>query len=341
MSRVKVGLIGAGRAGMIHARTLSRHVDDAEVVAVADPDAQAAASAGESLGTSRTFTDYHQLLAEPGLDAVVVVTPTKFHRDIVVEAATAGLHVLCEKPMAMTADECTDMNVAAASAGIVLQIGFMRRFDAGFQRAKHLIDEGRIGDVVMVKSMTHGPSVPQPWMYDISVSNGPLAEVSSHDIDTVRWLCGAEMTSVHALAGNYRCPQAREPWPDFYDSVLMTSTMSNGTIGLVDGAQGVTYGYDARAEVLGTHGRIDVGDLRDNRVVLHERTRSSSTDIVPSWRTLFEDAYVAEDKAFISAVRGESEPQVTGLDGLRAVEIVAAGNESIRTGRVVNLDHVH
>lgn len=323
---------------MIHARTLHRQVDGAELVALSDPNRQTVTESGAELGIEQVFTDHRQLLELPGLDAVVVVTPTKFHHGIVLDAVAAGKHVLCEKPMAMTVAECADMNRAAAEAGVKLQIGFMRRFDAGFRRAKQLIDEGRIGDVVMVKSMTHGPSVPQPWMYDIAASNGPLAEVSSHDIDTVRWLTGADVTSVHATAGNYRCPEARAEWPDFYDTVLMTATMSTGSIGCVDGAQGVAYGYDARVEILGTHGRLDIGDLRENRVVLHEQTGISSTDIVPTWRTLFQDAYVAEDVAFIEAIVTDTEPVVTGIDGLRAVQIVNAGNESIRTGQIVPID---
>lgn len=338
MSRVKVAVIGAGRAGMIHATTFRRHVDGAELVGLSDPNRETVEASGRELGVENLFTDHRHLLELPGLDAVVVVTPTKFHHGIVLDAVAAGKHVLCEKPMAMTVAECADMNAAAAAAGVKLQIGFMRRFDAGFQRAKQLIGEGRIGDVVTVKSMTHGPSVPHPWMYDLAASNGPLAEVSSHDIDTIRWLCGSDVTSVHAVGGNYRCPEARDEWPDFYDTVLMTATMANGSIGCVDGAQGVTYGYDARVEILGTHGRLDIGDLRDNRVVLHERTGTSSTDIVPSWRTLFADAYVAEDRAFVQAILDDTEPLVTGEDGLRAVQIVNAGNESMRTRRIVPID---
>ena len=332
---VRIGVVGAGRAGMIHARAFHAAVDDAVLVGVSDPDPEARADAARVLG-GPAFADHRELL-ESGLDGVVVVAPTTFHRDIVVEALTAGTHVLCEKPMAMTVAECEDMIAAAESASATLQIGFMRRFDAGFRRAKDLVDQGRIGAVVMVKSLTRGPSTPRPWMYDIAASNGPLAEVSSHDIDALRWLSGSEVMSLYAVAGNFRSDEARADWPDFYDTVLLSTRMRNGSLGLVDGAQGVRYGYDSRVEILGTHGRIDVGSLEANRVVVHEHDGVSRQDIVPSWRDLYSDAYVAEAAAFVRAIREGTEPLVTGRDGLAAVAIVNAGNESIRTGRAVSL----
>lgn len=332
-----IAIIGTGRAGMIHARNYQRHVPHARVVAVSDPDPAAGARAADELGLDRAYTDHRELLKDPAVQAVVVVTPTKYHRGIVLDALAAGRHAFCEKPMAMNVAECTDMLDAARASGLKLQIGFMRRFDAGFRRAKQLIDDGAIGDVVQVKSMSHGPSIPHPWMYDITASNGALAEVASHDVDTIRWLCGSEVARVHALAGNYRSPQARAEWPDFYDTVLMTAAMRNGTIGCVDGAQGVRYGYDARVEILGTNGSIDIGDLAADRVRVHTADGRSSRDIVPSWRNLFADAYVAEDAAFTRCILDNSEPEVTGEDGLRAVQIVNAGNESIRTGAVVEL----
>ena len=126
----------------------------------------------------------------PRVDAVVVVTPTSLHREVVLAAAKAGKHVLCEKPMAMDVRECDDMIDACARASVKLQIGFMRRYDESFRAAKERVDAGEIGEVVLVKSLTHGPSVPQEWMYDIAKSNGPLAEVNSHDIDAARWFTG-------------------------------------------------------------------------------------------------------------------------------------------------------
>jgi myo-inositol 2-dehydrogenase/D-chiro-inositol 1-dehydrogenase/scyllo-inositol 2-dehydrogenase (NAD+) len=336
--QIGVAVVGAGRAGMIHAVNFRKNVPGARLVAVVDPVSEARDRALRALEIGRAYENYGDALNDGGIDALVVVSPTAFHRDIVCDAAAAGKHVLCEKPMAMTEGECLDMISAAESAGTKLQIGFMRRFDAGFREAKKIVASGAIGDVVMVRSNTRGPSVPRPWMYDMKKSNGPLAEVNSHDIDTLRWFTGGEFRTVYAVGGNYRCPDARDDWPDFYDNVILSATFDNGMQGMIDGAQGVAYAYDARTEVLGTKGCVFIGRLQDESVVTYTADgNSGSYPLVRSWRQLFEPAYLAEDISFAESVLGDKEPEVTGLDGLMAVRVVNAGNRSISEKRVVEL----
>lgn len=333
---IGVCLIGAGRAGMIHARNFVSRVPGAKMTAVADTVEENARKAAEELGIKFYTADYRQALTREDVDAVVVVTPTKYHREIVVAAAEAGKHILCEKPMAMTAEECRDMIEAAEKNHVKLQIGFMRRFDSNFVRAKELIESGAIGEVVSVRSLTHGPSVPQEWMYDIQKSNGPLAEVNSHDIDTVRWLTGSEAKELHAVAGNYRCSEAKEKYPDFYDTVFMNIRMENGCLANIDGAQGVQYGYDARVEIVGTKGCIHIGGLQQGSTLVYTK-EGMRGDVINSWRTLFSEAYFREDVSFINCIVKDTIPEVTGWDGMKAVEIVRGGNESIRTGKVVKI----
>ncbi|HIZ19401.1 MAG TPA: Gfo/Idh/MocA family oxidoreductase [Firmicutes bacterium] len=336
--KLSVALIGAGRAGMIHARNFRAGVPDARLTAVADPAPGAAEAAGKELEIDRCVTDYHELLEDASLDAVIIVTPTKYHCEIAVDAAKAGKHILCEKPMAMTVEECNEMDRAARENGVKLQLAFMRRFDASFVKAKRLIEEGAIGDVVMVRSNTRGPSTPQPWMYDIRKSNGPLAEVNSHDIDTLRWFTGSDFVSLYAVGGNYRCPDAKKEFPDFYDNVVLNGSFANGCQGLIDGAQGVQYGYDARAEILGTRGCIYLGQTREDSVTLCSSDKIRSQEYMNSWRYLFRDAYLEEDKAFARMVLEDSDPPVTAYDGKMAVLTVNAGNLSIREKRIVRID---
>lgn len=331
---IKICVIGSGRAGMIHARNFARRVEGAQLVALCDPVEETLQAAARELSVDKTYTDYRQAIEDPEVDAVVVVTPTVFHRDIVCHAAAFSKHILCEKPMAMNEMECIEMIDAAKRNNVKLQIGFMRRFDASFRYAKEQIDSGAIGDVVLVKSVTHGPSIPQPWMYDIDKSNGPLAEVSSHDIDTLHWFSNSYIDEVYAIGGNYRSPDAKIEFPDFYDNVIMSARFSNGAQGFLDGAQGVQYGYDARAEILGTHGIIQVGRNTEHSV-LTISPKGITSPYVQSWRTLFLDAYLEEDVQFIRAIVEDSEPLVTGQDGLEAVRVVNAGNTSIREGRPV------
>ena len=332
-----VCLVGAGRAGMIHARNFASRVPGARMTAVADTVQASAEKAAEELGGVYHTTDYREALQRPDVDAVIVVTPTKYHIDVVLEAAKAGKHILCEKPMAMNQEECALMIEAAAKNHVKLQIGFMRRFDKNFRRAKEIVDSGAIGDVVTVKSLTHGPSTPREWMYDIEKSSGPLAEVNSHDIDTLRWFTESDAVSLHAMAGNFRCGEARERYPDFYDTVLMNVRMKNGTIGNIDGAQGVSYGYDSRVDIVGTKGNIQIGGLQSGTTLTYTKEGGMTGDVVRSWLDLFEDAYLNEDMSFINCIEKGTEPEVTGYDGMKAVEIVKAGNESIRTGKIVEL----
>ena len=336
--RIGIALIGAGRAGMIHAANFRSRVPNAKFVAVIDPVQEAREAAKKSLEIEKSYSDYKDALADDEIDAVVVVAPTAFHRDIVVNAAAAGKHILCEKPMAMNESECEDMIKAAAAGKVKLQLGFMRRFDAGYRKAKNTVLSGTIGDVVMVRSNTRGPSVPQPWMYDLEKSNGPLAEVNSHDIDTLRWFTESEFKTIYAIGGNYRSLGAKAEWPDFYDNVIVSASFENGMQGTIDGAQGVGYGYDARTEVLGTKGCVFIGRLQDESVVTCTADGNTGTyPVVRSWRQLFEPAYLAEDIAFVECIRNENEPEVTGLDGLMAVKVVNAGNKSIVEKRIVEL----
>ncbi len=336
--KIAVCVIGAGRAGMIHGMNFRHGVKDAMLAAIVDPDEKAGINAVRHLGISRYYSDYKEALEDDRIDAYVVVSPTECHRQAVVDIARCGKHVLCEKPMGMTQKDCDEMIEAAEAGNAVLQIGFMRRFDEAFLEAKRMIDWGEIGDVVMVRSNTRGPSIPRKWMYDLKKSNGPLAEVNSHDIDTMRWFTGSEFERVYAIGGNYRCPDAREEYPDFYDNVVLVSSFKNGMQGILDGAQGVGYGYDARVEVVGTRGCINLGDVRGEKVVLYSsEKKKGSYPLMKSWRNLFAEAYRREDEAFAACVLEGKAPLVTGQDGKMAVRVVEAGNRSIKTKQVVEL----
>ena len=334
---VGICLIGAGRAGMIHAANFRSRVPNAKIVAVADPFEEAAVKACGELGISKYYLSYREALQDDEVDAVVVVAPTVYHKEIVVASARAGKHVLCEKPMAMDEFECDEMIAACREKKVKLQMAFMRRFDESFVQAKEVIESGEIGNVVMVRSNTRGPSVPQKWMYDIEKSNGPLAEVNSHDIDTLRWFTGSEFKSVYAIAGNYRSPDALPDYPDFYDNVVMNARFTNGMQGCIDGAQGVGYGYDARVEVLGTKGIIFLGQVHEKSIITCTRDKGMVRPAMNSWRYLFRDAYFAEDVDFVQCILEDSEPKVRGIDGKMAVKVVKAGNTSIKSKSIIEL----
>jgi len=269
---------------------------------------------------------------------VCIVTPTFTHCEIAVACANAGKHIFSEKPMAITPDECDRIITAVQNNHVKLQLGFMRRFDMNFQKAKQILDSGEIGDIVLVKSLTRGPGLPPKWYYSIETSNGLLAEVNSHDIDTLRWFTGSEFARVYAEAGNYRCSDLKGDYPDFYDTVVLNARFTDGKMGVIDGACPDVYGYDSRTEILGTKGVLFVGRIHDEAVISCTKDHGVTQPIMSSWRYLFRDAYLAEDEHFISCILNDEEPIVSGLDGKKAVEVVLAGNRSIKEGRAVNLE---
>lgn len=337
--KIRVCLIGCGRAGMIHARSYSGNVRGAELIAMCDPMEENLRLAQREIPVRFTYTDYREVMKNQEIDAVVVVTPTQFHRDIVVAAANAGKHVFCEKPMASTEEECDEMISACRKNNVKLQLGFMRRFDKSFRKGKELIDEGAVGDVSMIKSNTYGPSEPKEWMYDIRRNQGPIGEVNSHDFDIIRWYAGSEAKSIYAIGNNTRSPQVRDKYPEYYDSCTAMIQFENGVLGVVTGAQYVQYGYDARTEILGTNGIIKVGSQKANDVELVTKDKEIRTDSMDSWRTLFKDAYVAEANSFIRAILEDSEPVVTGHDGKMALILVNAGVRSILEKRPIEIKY--
>jgi scyllo-inositol 2-dehydrogenase (NAD+) len=256
VSRLRVTLVGAGRAGAVHATNLADYAARAEVVAVVDERREAA----EALGPAAGLDD-----ALGRCDAVVISTPTFTHRELAVRAAEAGKHVFCEKPMALTLAECDDMINAAERASIVLQIGFMRRFQPEFVEARLRIEAGDIGEPMVIKSLTRGPGLPPSWAWDLERSNGMLAEVNSHDFDSVRWLVGSEIERVYAEVANHKGPSRGVDAEGFYDNAVVSLRFAGGAIGTIDGTCPADYGYDARVEIVCSEGLLVVGDLRGRR----------------------------------------------------------------------------
>jgi predicted dehydrogenase len=330
-------VIGTGRAGAIHARNISQRIRSAELVALCDRDAEGMGRLGDELGVSARLADYREAVTRADVDGVVIVTPTFLHCEIAVAAAEQGKHVFLEKPMAVTIEECRKILAAVQRSGVKLQIGFMRRFDDGFRHAHELVSSGELGRVMKIKSTGRGPGLPSPWMYDLKKSNGIIAEVNSHDLDSLRWFTGHDAVRAYAEAANFKCPDARKEHPDFYDNILATFRLADGTLGEVDGTCPCHYGYDARVEILCEKGLVLVGHVAEQTATEVTVDGAVIGRAVKSWRNLFKDAYLAEMEHFVHAVQRNSQPSVTGHDGLKAVEMVLAANQSLRTGGPVTV----
>src|SRR5215475_2136544 len=179
ISVTRVCLVGAGRAGQVHGDSLVSHIPEGKLVAVVDPDESSREKTAARFGVDSKFSSLEEAIDRVAFEAVVITTPTFTHRELVMIAALRRKHIFCEKPMALTIEECDEMISAAEQNGVFLQLGFMRRFDPDFQAAAARIEAGEIGQPMLIRSLTHGPGLPPPWGRDLKTSNGMLAEVNS------------------------------------------------------------------------------------------------------------------------------------------------------------------
>ena len=337
---VSVLLAGAGRAGLVHGRNLAGGVPGARVAAIADLSRQARENAAAELGCELTFADPVAAATDEAIDAVVIASPTFTHADIAIAALRAGKHVLCEKPIAVSLEEADAMRAAARASPAHFAMAFMRRFDESFSRAAERIGAGDIGKPVLVRATGRGPGLPPEWAWDPRRSGGLIAEVNSHDLDTVRWLSGQEYEAVYAVGRSAKRPDITERYPGFVDVFVATFDLDDGGLAQVDGACPVDYGYDARVEVYGTEGTLLLGGPATAAPVVVTKAGTVTTDTVASWRALFADAYRAEDAHLVALARGEEGPRATVDDGIAALEAVVAANRSMEQGRKVAFDEV-
>ena len=336
-AEVRVCVVGTGRAGMVHARNFRWHVPYASLVAIVDIEPERARQAASELDLGQApFPTLDKALEMSDFDAVVITTPTFSHAELAVKAASSGKSILCEKPMALTLEECDRMIEAASQNQVVLQIGFMRRFDPPFVEAKRQIDDGLIGRPLVVRTLTRGPGLPPAWAHDIRRSHGILAEVNSHDFDCIRWFSGGEYVSVFARGATRKALEVQARYPEFYDTVVVSAELDNGVFAVLDGVCPVDYGYDARAEVVGTEGVLLVGEMHQTATTRVTRQSGLVEDHFLGWRERFAQAYANEATHFVEAIRGRRPPTATGVDGKRALEAVIAGNRSIATGQPVS-----
>jgi myo-inositol 2-dehydrogenase/D-chiro-inositol 1-dehydrogenase len=337
MDKVRFCLVGAGRAGLVHAHNIVFNIKTADIVTIVDTDRTVLKERGEELGVKACYQNLDEALDLGGFDAVMVVTPTFTHKDIVVKCARAKKHVFCEKPMAVQVSEADEMNREVQKAGVKLQIGFMRRFDPPFLHAKEMIESGALGEPMIIKSVGRGPGLPPAWTYSVKESNGLLGEVNSHDFDSTRWLAGSEYERVYAEACNRKTKHLLRVYPDFYDNVVCTVRFRNGVIGTIDGTCPADYGYDARTEIILTKGMISIGATNGEAFFSCDSNGLIGKSAHRSWRNRFKDAYLGEIRSFIKSITDDYKPLVTGEDGKAAVAAVVAANHSIREGAPVVL----
>ncbi len=330
---MKVGLLGAGRIGSLHAGLLSERPEvEALVVGDLDP-GRAEALAGE-LGAGHGTIE--EVLGS-GLDAVVIAASTSAHADLIRAAVDAGIPAFCEKPIALDHEETLDVVEKVEAAGAVLQIGFQRRFDAGYVEAKRRIDEGLLGTLYSIRLATHDPEPPHEGY--IPTSGGIFRDLHIHDFDVLRWLTGGEVEEVYAT-GSVRKFDVFARYGDV-DTAAALLTMADGVVAVLTGGRQDPLGYDVRTEIFGSGDSVAVGlDGRTPLRSVEPDAQQGADKAYPNFQVRFEGAYRAELGHFLRLARGEAENPCTARDALEALRVAMAADISFAERRPVQLSEV-
>ncbi|HIS84752.1 MAG TPA: inositol 2-dehydrogenase [Candidatus Faecivicinus avistercoris] len=328
--KLKIGIIGAGRIGKLHANNLVNRVPDAELVAVSDVYAPAAKELAEKLNIPKWYDDYRRILEDRDIDAVFICSSTDTHSPISIEAARAGKHIFCEKPIDHDLDKIKVVLDEVERAGVKYQVGFNRRFDRNFKHVHEVVQNGGIGDVQIVKVTSRDPEAP-PLSY-VKVSGGIFVDMTIHDFDMVRYLSGSEVTEVSAVGACLVNPEIGEAGD--VDTCIITLRFANGALGVIDNSRQAVYGYDQRIEVFGSKGCITADNETPNNTTLY--TADGVTKETPLWFFLerYNDAFIAEENAFVDACLNDRPTAVGAFDGLQPVRIAIAAKESCEKGGV-------
>ncbi len=329
--QLRIGLIGAGRIGRLHAENIALRIPEAALVAVADVSLPNARECGERFGIRKISEDYRAILSDSDVEAVVICSSTDTHSRIIGEAADAGKHIFCEKPIDFDLARIDAALTCVEQAGIKLQIGFNRRFDGNFSRVQKAVASGEIGIPHLLRITSRDPA-PPPLEY-IKVSGGLFLDMTIHDFDMARFLVGSEVKSVYAQGAVLVDPGIGKAGD--IDTAIVTLEFENGELGSIDNSRRAVYGYDQRVEVFGSEGNIQADNNTQDRTLLSNCNGVHGALPLYFFLERYRESYVAELQAFVKCVREDGAPPVSGADGRAPVVIGLAAQKSLREKRPV------
>ena len=330
MGKLGIGVLGVGEMGRRHAENLRRLVPEARLLAVADVAPQRARQTAADLEIEQSYGSLEEMLSCKDLKAVVIATPDKFHAQAIRVAAAAGKDILCEKPLATNLADAYAALDAVAKAGVALQIGFMRRYDPAYAAAMKTVEGGEIGEPVVFKSLGRDKEEPPLAAYQSNVNGMLFYNNTIHDFDLARWLMRDEVVEAHAYTTVAIRPEVAR-YGDVVASVVNLK-YAHGAIGNVESYVQARYGYDVRTEIVGSKGSVLVGSL-EKTPAMFLSANGGTQILVDHFLSRFADAYLAEVRDFVHNLLRERPPQVSGEDGLKALAIAVAAENSHRQGK--------
>jgi len=333
-ARLNVGVIGLGRLGRVYAADLARHVPNAQLIAVADTHTDVAKLFATQYGVPKWYESHHDLINDKNIDAVAVITPTSTHREVVIDSAKSGKAIFCEKPISLSLEEAGQMLDVVEHKGVFFQMGFQRRFDAGYVEAKKKVDAGTIGTPVLLTFTSRDPFRPPLEYCDPKVSGGLIADMGIHDFDLARMFVG-NVRSVCAIGAALAYPEMKSVGD--IDNAIINMVFENGSLGVVHLSRNAVFGYDVRTEIWGTQGSLQIGYFRHTPILVMTK-QGITHDVVPHFMERFENAYLAQIQDFVDKVLKDEEPSITGTDAVAALRISVAATRSFRENRPVEIE---
>lgn len=336
VNKLRIGIIGAGRIGRVHAETLAFRISEARPCAIADINGEAAKEVAERCGIPRVVQDSGEILKDPAIDAVLICSPTETHADLVMQAARARKHIFCEKPIDHSLSKIDMALQEVKKSGVRFQVGFNRRFDANFVRARLAVTQGEIGTPHFVHIISRDPA-PPPISY-IKASGGIFLDMTIHDFDMARFLVGDEVESVYT-AGGVRVDENIAKAGDL-DTVLVVLHFKNGVIGTIDNSRQAVYGYDQRVEIFGSKGSIATENRYPNQAILSTGTAIQRDLPLNFFMERYAESFENELRAFVDSVLHNKPTLVGGNDGRMAVVMGLAARKSFEEKRPVKMEEV-
>ena len=334
--QLNVGIVGAGRIGKVHAETLAFRLPQVRTLAIADVNCEAAQAVASRCGIPTVYASAAEIFANREIEAVLICTSTDTHADLIVEAAAAGKHIFCEKPIAHSLTQIDRALKAVEQAGVKLQIGFNRRFDPNFARARHAVASGEIGNPRLMHIVSRDPA-PPPISY-IKVSGGMFLDMTIHDFDMARFLMADEVEEVYVAGGVMVDPEIGKAGD--LDTAVIVLRFRNGVIGTIDNCRQAAYGYDQRVEILGSKGSVATQNCYPNQAVISTGTEIRTDLPLNFFMERYTESFANEIRDFVEVVRLDRPAPVSGLDGRQAVAIGLAALKSYQERRSVRVSEV-
>ena len=333
---IRVGLIGAGRIGRVHAENLAYRIPEADLVAVSDIFAEAAHKLAAELSIPAAYEDHRRILEDNRIDAVLICSSTDTHAQLIEEAAQAGKQMFCEKPIALDLQKIDRALAEVDRAGVKLMIGFNRRFDPNFRRVREIVAAGEIGQPQILRITSRDPA-PPPIEY-VKVSGGIFVDMTIHDFDMARYLMGSEVEAIYAAGGVLVVPAIGEAGD--VDTAVTTLHFASGALGIIDNSRQAVYGYDQRVEVFGSAGCVTADNNYPNTAHVSDAQRVHRDLPLNFFMERYTESYVAEIGAFVRCILDDTPPPVTGTDGRIPVVMGFAAKKSVEEGRPVRLEEM-